>query len=102
LRVARTPAPLPRSNLFVYALTSAHGDDGMAGTPEFDINNPGEMDYPEHQRTYNRFLAMTKWATILIAALLVGMLVGLIMGAGVIASVLSFVIILAIAWFFFR
>lgn len=74
----------------------------MAGTPEFDINNPAEMDYPEHERTYNRFLAMTKWGTIAIVALLAGMMVGLIMGAGVIASVLTFLIVLAVAWFGFR
>lgn len=74
----------------------------MAGTPEFDINHPAEMDYPEHQRTYSRFLALTKWGSAVIIAILVGMLVGLIMGAGVIASVASFAIVLAVAWFVFR
>ncbi|UIJ72776.1 aa3-type cytochrome c oxidase subunit IV [Aurantimonas sp. HBX-1] len=74
----------------------------MAGTPEFDINNPAEMDYPEHERTYSRFLAMTKWGSATILAILVGMLVGLIAGAGVIASVFSFLIVMAIAWIVFR
>ena len=74
----------------------------MAGTPEFDINNPAEMDYPEHERTYSRFLAKTKWGSAAIIAILVGMLVGLIMGAGVIASVLAFAIVLAVAWLVFR
>ena len=74
----------------------------MAGTPEFDINNPAEMDYSEHQRTYSRFLTITKWGSATILAILVGMLVGLIAGAGVIASVFSFLIVLAIAWIVFR
>ncbi|NDV85846.1 aa3-type cytochrome c oxidase subunit IV [Aurantimonas aggregata] len=74
----------------------------MAGSPEFDINHPAEMDYPEHERTYSRFLAMTKWGSAAIIAILVGMLVGLIMGAGVIASVFSFLIVLVIAWVIFR
>ena len=74
----------------------------MAGTPEFDINNPAEMDYPEHERTYSRFLAMTKWGTAVVVALLAGMMVGLIVGAGVIASIFSFAIVLAIFWLIFR
>lgn len=30
-----------------------------------------DMDYPEHERTYHRFVAMAKWGTIFLAVLLI-------------------------------
>ncbi|MEL6288474.1 MAG: aa3-type cytochrome c oxidase subunit IV [Pseudomonadota bacterium] len=36
------------------------------------------MDYPEHIRTYNMFLAMTKWGTIIVTLVLIGMAVFLL------------------------
>ncbi len=36
------------------------------------------MDYPEHERTYERFVGLVKWGTIAIVALLVVMALTLI------------------------
>ena len=36
------------------------------------------MDYAEHERTYQMFIGMTKWGTILMVALLVFMAVTLL------------------------
>ncbi|MCZ8103891.1 MAG: aa3-type cytochrome c oxidase subunit IV [Alsobacter sp.] len=36
------------------------------------------MDYPEHERTYAAFTAVTKWGTITIAAILVLMYIFLV------------------------
>jgi hypothetical protein len=66
------------------------------------MSNAAEMDYPEHEKTYNLFIALFKWGSVVIIALLLGMLVGLIMGSGVIASVLTFVVALAIGYFALR
>ncbi|MFX3680399.1 MAG: aa3-type cytochrome c oxidase subunit IV [Hyphomicrobiales bacterium] len=34
------------------------------------------MDYPEHEKTFNLFLALTKWGTVATAALLIAMAFG--------------------------
>ena len=52
----------------------------MAGLPTYDTDHPAEMDYPEHERTYEGFLAATKWGSIAVIAIMLGMLVGLIAG----------------------
>lgn len=36
------------------------------------------MDYAEHERTYQTFTNLTKWATIVIAAILIGMAIVLL------------------------
>ena len=55
-----------------------------------------QMDYPEHQKTYNRFLAMTKYGTIAVIALLIAMAFGLLGGGGFISSIFVFVVIFAV------
>jgi hypothetical protein len=37
-----------------------------------------DMDYPEHEKTYHRFVAMTKWGTISLAVLLILMAIFLV------------------------
>ncbi|MEF2550456.1 aa3-type cytochrome c oxidase subunit IV [Aurantimonas sp. A2-1-M11] len=71
----------------------------MAGLPTYDINNPADMDYPEHERTYSGFLTATKWGSIAVIAIVLGMLVGLMAGGGFLGGIGTFVIILAIAYF---
>ena len=36
------------------------------------------MDYPEHERTYDRFVAFVKWGTIVVCAIVVGMAIFLL------------------------
>ena len=74
----------------------------MAGDIKVDMSNAAEMDYPEHDKTYALFLAMFKWGSVFVVAVLVGMLVGLIMGSGVIASLFAFVVVLAVGYFALR
>ncbi|WAP68620.1 aa3-type cytochrome c oxidase subunit IV [Jiella pelagia] len=74
----------------------------MAGEIKVDMSNAAEMDYPEHEKTYGLFIALFKWGSVVIIALLIGMLVGLIMGSGVIASVLAFVVALAVGYYALR
>ena len=36
------------------------------------------MDYPEHERTYERFVTFVKWGTIVVSAIVVGMVIFLL------------------------
>jgi hypothetical protein len=36
------------------------------------------MDYPEHERTYDRFVTFVKWGTIAVCAIVVGMAIFLL------------------------
>ena len=36
------------------------------------------MDYPEHERTYERFLTFVKWSTIVVCIIVVGMAIFLV------------------------
>lgn len=57
------------------------------------------MDYPEHDRTYENFLNVTKWVTVLTAALLIAMAAGFFAGFGLFGGILVFVILSVIAYF---
>lgn len=57
------------------------------------------MDYSEHDKTYNAFLALAKYGTIVIVALLIAMATFFFSGAGAIVSFLTF-LILAIGFSF--
>lgn len=55
------------------------------------------MDYAEHDRTYMGFLALVKYGSIAVVAILLGMLAGLVANAGIILSVLAAVIFFVVA-----
>lgn len=57
------------------------------------------MDYPEHERTYNMFLAGAKWGTILCVALMIGMAFGFFAGGGFIGGTIVFIAVTILAWF---
>lgn len=44
----------------------------MANTHESTHGHPA-MDYAEHERTYEMFVGLAKWTTIITVAILVGM-----------------------------
>lgn len=51
------------------------------------------MDYSEHEKTYTGFLAMTKYGSIAIIALLIAMAAFFFTGAGAIVSFLTFLVL---------
>lgn len=73
-------------------------DHGPSGPFEMGA----EMDYSEHDKTYSGFLAMTKYGTLSVVALLIAMAFGFFAGGGFIASVILFVIICAVGTYFLR
>ncbi|WP_339761358.1 aa3-type cytochrome c oxidase subunit IV [uncultured Hoeflea sp.] len=61
------------------------------------MNGPVEtgaaMDYSEHDKTYNMFLAGAKYGTIVIVALMIAMAVYFFTGAGAIVGFLTFLVL---------
>lgn len=58
-----------------------------------------EMDYAEHDRTYNGFVNAAKYGTMLLVILMIAMAAGFFTSAGFLFSVLLF-IVLSLAGFF--
>lgn len=61
----------------------------MAEEAGYEHGARGVMDYPEHERTYGRFLGLVKYGSIVVVSILVFMLLFFIAKAGVIMSFLS-------------
>jgi hypothetical protein len=59
------------------------------------------MDYAEHDRTYEGFLAFAKWGTILIAALLIAMAYGFFGGGGLVGGTVLWIVLSALSYFVF-
>ncbi len=54
------------------------------------------MDYAEHDKTYNLFVNGTKYSVIVLAALLIAMAAGFYTAAGFFSSFILFVILVAV------
>ncbi len=61
-----------------------HGGPVETGAP---------MDYAEHEKTFEVFLAGAKWGTMAIIVLLIAMAAGFFAGVGLIGSFILFVIL---------
>ncbi|WP_336057556.1 aa3-type cytochrome c oxidase subunit IV [Nitratireductor sp. CH_MIT9313-5] len=61
-----------------------------------------EMDYAEHERTYNLFLAITKYSSLVVIALLIAMAFGFFTSAGFFSSTILFVLICALGGWLMR
>lgn len=70
--------------------------------PSGPLEMGAAMDYPEHRRTYDRFLTLTKYATLAVASLLLAMAFGFFAGGGFIASGILFVLLLAVGAYAMR
>ncbi|GGE24290.1 hypothetical protein GCM10011390_49620 [Aureimonas endophytica] len=71
----------------------------MAQQPGYDPHATGEMDYPEHQRTYARFLGLVKYGSIGVVAILLFMAVALVGNGGFIGGIVLAAIFVAVAVF---
>ncbi|SDO17620.1 aa3-type cytochrome c oxidase subunit IV [Phyllobacterium sp. OV277] len=56
------------------------------------------MDYPEHEKTYNLFLALSKWGVVTCVGLVAAMAFGFFAG-GFFSATILFIIICVAAWF---
>lgn len=60
------------------------------------------MDYSEHDKTYNRFLGLAKYGSLVVVAILVAMAFGFFGGGGFISSLILFVLVCAVGGFILR
>lgn len=71
-------------------------------TPTGPVEMGAQMDYAEHDKTYARFLALTKYGSLVTAALLIAMAFGFFTSAGFISATILFVLICAVGFFLLR
>jgi hypothetical protein len=60
------------------------------------------MDYPEHEKTYDLFIAAAKYGTLFCVALLIAMAAGFFTSAGFFSAVLLFIILNVVGFFLLR
>ncbi|MEO9613497.1 MAG: aa3-type cytochrome c oxidase subunit IV [Nitratireductor sp.] len=70
--------------------------------PTGPVETGADMDYSEHEKTYGMFVSLTKYGSIVCAALLIAMAFGFFAGGGFIASTILFMIVVALAAYILR
>jgi hypothetical protein len=68
-------------------------DDHHASGQSGPVELGAAMDYREHEKTYEMFLAGAKWGTMVIVVLMIAMAAGFFGGAGAIGSLALFIIL---------
>jgi len=71
-------------------------------TPNGPLEMGAEMDYAEHEKTYQGFIALAKYGTLALVALMIAMAFGFFAGGGFIASIILFAIICGAGTYFLR
>lgn len=66
------------------------------------VETGAPMDYKEHERTYDLFIAGTKYSTIIVVALMLAMAAGFFGGAGLIGGFLIWIILSVAGVFIMR
>ncbi|MGK6311868.1 aa3-type cytochrome c oxidase subunit IV [Neorhizobium sp. DT-125] len=66
------------------------------------VETGASMDYAEHEKTYNMFLAGAKWGTMIIVVLMIAMAAGFFGGVGFIGSFILFIILTVAGAFLLR
>lgn len=74
----------------------------MAEEKSGPVETGAEMDYSEHEKTYEMFLMLAKYGTLACIAIIVGMAVGFFTTAGVITATLVTIVICAIGYYTLR
>ncbi|MBP1848968.1 aa3-type cytochrome c oxidase subunit IV [Rhizobium halophytocola] len=66
------------------------------------VETGAQMDYAEHERTYNQFIAAAKYGTAILVALMIGMAAGFFTAGGAIGGVAAFIVFSVIGVFMLR
>lgn len=70
--------------------------------PTGPLETGAEMDYAEHEKTYNVFLHLTKYGSLVTVALLIAMAFGFFTSAGFVSATILFILICAVGAFLLR
>jgi hypothetical protein len=102
----RSAAFIPLPSHWVFAIQRGiveRRDFAMADhAPTGPVETGAEMDYAEHEKTYNAFLALAKYGSLVCAALLIAMAFGFFGGGGFISSTILFLLICAVGGYLLR
>lgn len=71
-------------------------------TPAGPLETGAAMDYSEHDKTYSMFLALAKWGSLVVAAILIAMAFGFFTSAGFFSATILFILICAVGGFLLR
>lgn len=71
-------------------------------SPSGPVETGAAMDYAEHERTYNGFLALAKYGTLFCVTLMIAMAFGFFVSAGFISAAILFVLIFVVGTFLLR
>lgn len=65
----------------------------MSEHPTGPLETGAKMDYPEHEKTYDVFIAGAKYVTVILVALMMSMAAGFFTAAGFFGGIILFVIL---------
>lgn len=71
----------------------------MSDSTGTDSKNESVMDYAEHERTFDLFIAGTKWLSAATVCLLIAMAFGFFAGGGLFGGIIVFLLLMIVAWF---
>lgn len=66
------------------------------------VETGASMNYKEHEKTYDLFIAATKYSTVFLVALLIAMAAGILGGAGFFGGLIVLVVLTAAGVFMMR
>ena len=66
------------------------------------VETGAPMNYAEHEKTYDFFLTLTKWATMIMVVLLIAMAAGFFGGAGFFGALVAFLVLTAAGFYLLR
>ncbi len=70
--------------------------------PAGPVETGAEIDYAEHEKTYHLFLALAKYGSLHVIALLIAMAFGFFTTAGFFSSLILFILIVALGVYVMR
>ena len=70
--------------------------------PTGPVEMGAKMDYAEHDKTFGLFITLTKYVSLICAALLIAMAFGFFTSAGFVSATILFVMICAVGAFILR
>lgn len=66
------------------------------------VETGAEMDYDAHEKTYDGFLALTKWGTMILVVLMMAMAAGFFGGAGFFGALIIFIVLIFAGFYLLR
>jgi len=70
--------------------------------PAMPVEVGAEMDYPQHEKSYRLFIALAKYGTLHVLAILIAMAFGFFTSAGFFSSLILFILISAVGIYLLR